>query len=188
MLLYVNSVDFPDAYYSWTPHFRRIVVPNDASIQQVVDWIKQAAIRHGTIRRIVINSHGLPGEVYIGQGLNINNVDLLSGLRPYMQPMVSEQEINRDTGILIDACLVASGSGRNQNIGTMVCEPGTGYEFLWKMAIAINNKVLAAFNVQFSPGAGGSDSSGIEGPHVLFGPRGVLKVVDRAYTGDMNCG
>lgn len=179
MNLVVNSSDFPVAYHTRTPHFRRIVVPRDAPMAHVVEMIIQTSNVHGTIDRIEINSHGNAGYVDIGEGLHIDNVHLLSRLRPYFRPMVSGEERTINTGILIDACLVA----RNEEVNISPVFMGlyvSGEEFLLRMAIEINNKVYASTNIQRGPN--GRDTSSFEGGYIIFGPTGILKRVGPAQT------
>ncbi len=203
MIICLNSSDFPNTVYSRhlradgliSSDVRIIVVSQDTPVADMAQAIINNArtgrpIAERSIYRLIINAHGAPGRIGIGVGLNVNNVADLAPLRPYFTPLGSGGH-----GVLIDACLVASGnetsgayiySGNSCELepafryrGSMICEPGAGYGFITEMARVLDTKITAGFNAQF--GNNGPDSGEIEGSYIRVFPNGRTQIVERNY-------
>lgn len=150
MIIYLNSHDFPNAFY--TRHLRadgtlasevRIIRAQPAwTVDDIVYNVihseplaaprtptftttrpaRRPAIPERSIFRLIINSHGYIGRIGIGRGVCVENVRQLAPLRRYFTPLSDGGH-----GVLVDACLVASNSAyrepdsRIRGIG--MCEP-----------------------------------------------------------------
>ncbi|MBN8682925.1 MAG: hypothetical protein J0L99_09730 [Chitinophagales bacterium] len=205
MIVYLNSTDFAHSIY--TRHLRADgLIASDVRVIQIDRGISVAdmaravinnartghPIAERSIYRLIINSHGSPGSIAIGNGINVNNVNDLAPLRPYFTPLSQGGH-----GVLIDACLVAGGSstsgplvyGSDDNaceqeprfryIGSMVCEPRAGYGFMMEMARVLDTKITAGFNIQFGPN--GRDAGGLEGNYIRVFPNGLTQIIERQY-------
>lgn len=115
---------------------------------------------------LIFNSHGLPGRLFLGDGIDDTNVWDLLPLREYMTP--------GGHGVEIHACLVASAvidpDGERRSIGV---------EFLQRMAHVLNVPVMASTRAQIGVEEGwlgtmpGSDTHGVfEGDFVRVEPNG----------------
>jgi hypothetical protein len=196
MIVYVHSGDIYDAGRTFGRHasvrdVTHVIVPPRESVsaiaQRVIDALELRPARGATGARsatmapaappqrtpalrsiwlLIFNSHGLPGRLMMGGGIDDTNVWDLAPLRPYMTP--------GGPGVEIHACLVASAildhGGRHYSIGV---------EFMTRMAHVLNAPVRASTQLQvgvedgwFGPPAGSDTDGHFEGDFVRVEPNG----------------
>lgn len=108
-------------------------VPAGSSVANIASWLKAiASDKDKAIRSLVINCHGSPGFLHIGQGIGVSDVPLLGGLQ--------------GTGLLhiwVVACEVASP-------GTGLAPGGhEGRHFCSRLATTTGAKVMASDRTQW---------------------------------------
>jgi hypothetical protein len=76
----LNSDDVPDVRYKmWNTG----TVPKSKSVWQIADWVRTIAesAPDKYLQTLVINAHGSPGKIHIGQGIDLISVEELRPMK-----------------------------------------------------------------------------------------------------------
>lgn len=135
----------------------KVMIYRDCPVEQMVSSIIGAT---GLVRQsiwlLVIDAHGGPGRIRIGQGLDVTTVGCLYPLREYMNP--------RGEGVEIHSCSVGASSVSKHGKGRF--SPfGKGYTFLLAMANTLKVPVRGGVDYQYE-----DDRGKIEGHNIMVFP------------------
>jgi len=88
---------------------KHLYVNESTLIRQVISRITSAARNARSIWRLMVNCHGEPGIIMLGEGITVWNASVFSELRPFMTPGGS--------GITIGCCYAAAGGAGQSGRG-----------------------------------------------------------------------
>jgi hypothetical protein len=80
---------------------KHVYVTESTFIRQVIARVTSAAGHARSIWRLMVNCHGEPGLISLGEGITVWNASVFSDLRPFMTP--------NGSGITIGCCYAAAG-------------------------------------------------------------------------------
>lgn len=134
-------------YHASVPsnQIRHVYANPNMSISRVVAAITRASQGPRSIWRIMINCHGLPGEISLGSGLTTANAREFGGVRRFMTP--------RGEGILVGCCYAAAGQeilATQRGCIREQSEPGNGLSLLMELARHSGAKVVGALDEQIT--------------------------------------
>lgn len=146
-------------YGKYTMQINRAVTP-DEGISSIIGAVVTAAkgTPEGKLKNLIINCHGLPGELQLGAGVTTDLTDRFKLLAPDDNPLVGT--------IYLQACLVAriDGAGSPSD-GNLFCS-----------AIAKNAKCTVVASTAKQYFGGGDPPYGqmdrYEGTVLVYGPKG----------------
>ena len=121
MIIYLYDPEFNEVSHNDTrdPHLLyRVSVARGTPLSNAVANIVAYLTAHAaappprrTISKLVIVSHGAPGAVMIGEGLQVDNVSVLARLAPFFAP--------GNEGVLFEGCSIVANSSVFQNYQLM---------------------------------------------------------------------
>lgn len=177
MFIYVHSDDIVDAGRTFARHtgldVRHVIIPGGLSVPNVADRVvalltdQERAAGGPIINMLLFNSHGSPGMIHIGEGIDEHNVSALAEpLRPLMRPINSGGE-----GVEVHCCQVAAGL-RPEHAYRRTCssldEPSPeelnsiGVRFIYAMARDLGIRVRASLDLQIPDWYGFFEGSMVE--------------------------
>ncbi|NNG02584.1 MAG: hypothetical protein HKM95_00590 [Inquilinus sp.] len=181
MIIYVHSHDIFDRGRTFARHrsltdVEHITVPAGACMGHIANSIVSVAQNERSIWLLILNSHGGPGTVSIGAGLDAATVFHLAPVRTYMTP--------GGRGVEIHACNVASeGIALERGRPTHSDPRPYGEEFIQRMAYTLGCPVRASRQFQSGyasswgiPHRGNDDYGRFEGDMVLVQPNGAASL------------
>jgi hypothetical protein len=124
---------------------RHVYVNESTSIERVISSITAAAARQRSIWRLMVNCHGVPGEIMLGSGITVHNASAFRALAPFMTPNA--------TGIMIGCCLAAAGdqvAGTRQGCLRLVSSEDNGLALLMEIARYSGARVEGALDEQIT--------------------------------------
>ena len=134
------------SYHQRVPpaEIRHVYANDSTTIPQVVSSITGAAQHERSIWRLMINCHGSPGLIDLGQGITMANVGSFSGLRRFMTPVRS--------GVTVGCCYAASGRVSDEGRGCIREQSAwdNGLSLLMELARVTGVKVEGALDVQYT--------------------------------------
>jgi hypothetical protein len=134
------------SYHSRVPaaEIRHVYVNSSTTVAQVVTAIAGAAVHERSLFRLMINCHGSPGLILLGQGITVANVGAFSRLRRFMTPGGS--------GITVGCCYAASGRALSGGRGCIreQSAPDNGLSLLMELARLTGVNVEGALDEQLT--------------------------------------
>ncbi len=135
-------------YHASVPssQIRHVYVNGGTKIGDVVSTITNASQGPGSIWRLMINCHGLPGEICLGESITTGNAAQFGrGLRAFMT--------RRGDGILVGCCYAAAGEEVPLTKQGCIREQsfaGNGLSVLMEIARSSGVKVMGALDQQIT--------------------------------------
>jgi hypothetical protein len=124
---------------------RHVYVNERRTMPEVVAAVTRAVGHARSLWRLMINCHGEPGVIHIGQGLTVENVRAFRALRPFLTPGGS--------GILVGSCLAAAGAVLHGTARGCIREESSadnGLALLIELARNANTTVIGALDEQIT--------------------------------------
>lgn len=134
------------SYHSRVPaaQIRHTYVNDSTTVSQVVSAVAAAAGGPRSLWRLMINCHGSPGLIDLGEGITVRNVGAFSRLRSVMTP--------RGGGITVGCCYAASGHALMGGRGCIreQSAPDNGLSLLMELARVTGVNVEGALDEQIT--------------------------------------